>query len=82
VIECRLDFAGTLNVSNFDVLPGGSDGLNTWAKVGVWLDEAALVQITFNDNGGSTGDQLGAAALGWYWPVTLRDEWLRRGWKR
>ena len=81
-IEMLLNFAASQNQANFDLLPGGSDGINTWLELDLWLPENARVQLTYNNNGGSAADQIGGAMYGYYWPVSLREEWQTRGWKK
>lgn len=81
VWECHLITTG-VNTASMDILPGGSDGLNTWLECDTWLPEQSLVSCTYNNNGGSTGDQIGMVIFGYYWPITLREDWAQRGWRK
>lgn len=81
-IEMMLNFASAINQANFDLLPGGTDGIQTWVELDLWLPENARVELTYNNNGGSAADQIGGAMYGYYWPITLREEWQTRGWKK
>jgi hypothetical protein len=81
-IEMFLNFGGSVNQANFDLLPGGTDGINSWVELDLWIQENSLVSLTYNNNGGSTADQIGGAMYGYYWPISLRDEWVSRGWKK
>jgi hypothetical protein len=81
-IEMLLNFGSLTNQGNFDVLPGGSDGVNTWVELDLYIPENSLVALTYNNNGGSAADQIGGVMYGYYWPISLREEWITRGWKK
>lgn len=82
-LDTTMNFGGLTNSEGlFDILPGGSDGINTWVELDLWLAESALVAMQYNNNGGSAADQIGWAMYGYYWPIALRDEWVTRGWKK
>jgi hypothetical protein len=81
-IEMLLNFGSLQNQANFDILPGGSDSTQTWVELDLWLNENANVSLTYNNNGGTAGDQIGGVMYGYYWPINLREEWQSRGWKK
>jgi hypothetical protein len=81
-IEMSQRAGALLSQANFDLLPGGTDGVQTWVELDLWIPENGLVELTYNNNGGSSTDQIGGVMYGYYWPITLREEWQTRGWKK
>lgn len=60
-----------------------TDGMgNSWDDhINIWLQIGALVEVNMNNNGGSV-DPMGWSMTGAYWPITARDEWQARGWRK
>ena len=57
------------------------DGLGaSWGQLDLPIPEGAVVQSNMICPLGNTW--IGAQAWGLFWPVTIRDEWLRRGWRK
>lgn len=73
--------ANAITDQSFDFLDE-TDGLgNSWGSVRVWVQEGSLVEVSMNNNGGAA-DFMGWTLRGYYWPVSLREEWLARGWRK
>lgn len=67
--------AGLDQSGRFDLL-AAMDGVgNSWNdNFNLWLPDNALLEIGYNNNGG-TSDPMGWVAWGAYWPTTLRGEY-------
>lgn len=82
VFRCIRVVNGTVQAGNFMDYLGSGDGMgNSWAEVAIWLEEGATVEYTYNNNGGNA-DPMGWEARGYWWPVSIREEWLARGWRK
>ncbi len=63
------------NAGRFDYLAAGDGMGNSWNdNFNLWLPDNALLEIGYNNNGG-TADPMGWVAWGAYWPTTLRGEY-------
>lgn len=64
----------------FDYLFAGDGVGNSWGRINHWIPPGARVEVGINNNGG-TSDPMGWYCWGMYWPLSVRDEWMARGWR-
>ena len=70
-----LDSSGSI-----DYLEASDGAGRSWGNVDVWVPEGSVVAMSMNNNGG-TADVMGWVMYGFYWPVIIRDQWLKTGWR-
>ncbi len=81
VFETRWQFGASLDQGGrFDYLHAGDGIGNSWGTVNRWIPQGARVEMGINNNGG-TSDPMGWLTWGMYWPISLREEWAKRGWR-
>lgn len=81
VFETRWQFgAGLDQGGRFDYVHEGDGVGQSWGKINTWIPPGARVEMGINNNGG-TSDPMGWLLWGMYWPLSLREEWFRRGWR-
>lgn len=81
VFRTTRTFQGVVDHGFIDDM-GADDGTgDTWGDVRVWVEAGGVVSVTMNNNGGNS-DAMGWILRGYAWPVSIRDEWVQRGWRR
>lgn len=68
------------NAGRFDYIVESDGQGRSWGEMNLWIPNGTAVTIGMNNNGG-TIDPMGWAAWGMYWPITLHEEWAKRGWR-
>lgn len=70
--------AGVLGVIDF---LHESDGIgNSWGRINIWVPQGTRVEVAIRNTIG-TSDNMGWVLWGMYWPLSLREEWMTRGWR-
>lgn len=80
VIRARRQFGASSDEGFVDDMGADDAAGDTWRELIVWLEEGALLQGRYNNNGGTT-DAMGIIAQGYAWPISVYDEWMARGWR-
>jgi len=82
VFRAQRQFGAAQDSGNMDDM-GADDGVggNSWGDVRVWLEEGAVVQARYNNNGGPANLALGIMARGYAWPISVYEQWVANGWR-
>lgn len=80
VIRARRLFGGSNDEGFVDDIGGDDAAGDTWRELVIWLEEGALLQVRYNNNGGPL-DAMGAICQGYAYPVAVYEEWVARGWR-
>lgn len=71
---------GTDTAGRFDYLHAGDGVGNSWGNVDIPIEENGRVSVRVDAGNGLAN--IGWSMWGLYWPITLRQEWLTRGWRK
>lgn len=64
----------------FDYIVASDGQGRSWGELNYWVPNGSQVAVGMNNNGG-TVDPMGWTMWGIYWPITLHEEWSKRGWR-
>lgn len=85
VIDTQASFGAGLDQGGFTNWLVGGDGAlaNSWAELDFPLVENAIVSVKMRATALFDPNQtMGWSLWGLYWPVTLREQWAERGWRK
>lgn len=80
VFRARRQFGGSQDEGFLDDMGSDDAHGDTWGDVRIWLEDGALLQGRYNNNGGPT-TAMGIICRGYAWPITVYEEWVARGWR-